>query len=67
MTMIRGHFTVVCLDTKPLSGGEVQGDLVLIQTPNPLVVVLTSFWFLSCQGRPRPRFHTEAWLHVTEL
>ena len=27
-----GHFTVVCLDTGPLSGSEAQGDLVLIQT-----------------------------------
>ena len=27
-----GHFTVVCLDAKPLNGCEAQGDLVLIQT-----------------------------------
>ena len=26
------HFTVVCVDTWPLSGSEAGGDLVLIQT-----------------------------------
>ena len=32
-----GHFTGVCLKTKPLSGSEAQGDLVLIQTLLPLI------------------------------
>ena len=27
--------------------------------------MITSFWSLSCQGHPKPRFHTEAWLDVT--
>ena len=32
-----GHFTVLCLDTKPLSGSEAQGDLVLFQ---PLLLLI---------------------------
>ena len=28
-----------------------------------LVVMLTTLWSLSCQGQPKPRFHTEDWLH----
>ena len=32
MLQIIGHFTVVCLDTKPLHGSEAKGDLVLLQT-----------------------------------
>ena len=39
------HFTVVCLDTKPLSGSEAQGDLVLIQ--NLLLLIRKSF---SCHA-----------------
>ena len=63
-----GQFIVVCLGTKPLSGSEAQDDLVLIQTLLlPLVVMLISFWSLSCQGHHKPRLHTEAWFHFTEL
>ena len=29
--------------------------------------MITSFSFLSCRGQPKPRFHIEAWLHVTKL
>ena len=29
--------------------------------------MLTSFRPLSFQGQPKPRFHTEAWLHFTEV
>ena len=64
------HFTVVHLDTKPLSGREAQGDLVFIQTLllliNPLVLMLTSL-SVSCLGHSKPRFHKEARLLITEL
>ena len=30
--LVIDHFTVVCLVTRPLSGSEAGGDLVLIQT-----------------------------------
>ena len=59
--VIIGHFTVVCLDTRRLSGSEAQVDFVLTQAfLLPLVVLLTSF-SLSCPGQPKPHFHTEAW------
>ena len=38
---IIGHFTTVCLHTKPLSGSEAQGDLVLIHTL--LLLICKSF------------------------
>ena len=38
-----GHFTVVCLDTKPLSGTKVEVDLVLTQT-----LLLSICKFFSC-------------------
>ena len=65
-----GPFTVVCLENKPLSGSEAQVDFVLIQTllllyANRLIVMPTSFWCLSYQGHHKPRFHSEAWLHIS--
>ena len=41
LVKVNGHFTVVCLDTKPLSGSEAKGDLVLIQTL--LLLICKSF------------------------
>ena len=40
-TLTVGHFTVVCLGTKPLSGSEAQVDLVLVQTL--LLLICKSF------------------------
>ncbi len=63
---IIGYFTVVCLVTWPLNGGEAEGDLVLIQTSllfcvDHAVLMLTSLHlhneaerFLSMQDHLKP-------------
>ena len=48
-----GHLAVVCLDTKPLSGSEARGDLVVIQTLCSVLLMLTSFGLFIMSRLPQ--------------